>query len=129
MDIEKSKQDYKKFSEWLDRICQNNVFPQTAVALCFNIYDDGEYYGIQLIGSESFDVDNSDWACDEVFSTGEDLCLIKKSSETEDFKVAEKCITEFVKQYLCDGKFSAKLKCYKAIGIGFVDGDLFVVQL
>ena len=121
--------NFQKFSDWLDRLCQNTIFPDDAEAMCFNIYDDGEYYGVQLTCSNSFNFSNGDWDKNEVFSSGEDLCLIKKSEDISNFKLAEKFVTEYVKEYLCNGQFSAKLKAFKAIAIGFVDGDLFVVQI
>ena len=39
----------------------------------FNLYEHHRSFAIQLIGAIRFDSDDPGWACDEAFSSGEDL--------------------------------------------------------
>ena len=75
-----------------------------------------------VISSENEDdEENDDWACNEVFSTGDDLFVFELEADWED--VAEEFCTT-VKQYLKEGKNKDQLTQYDAIAAGFVDGDL-----
>ncbi len=115
---------YLKFSEWLDRIIEKND-PIDAAALSFNLYEDeNSNWSIQLIGASDFDEDDDDWACDEVFSTKEDLLSWKQKA---DWKEILNTATRMIEEYLDKGKYADKLKNYKAIATGFVDGDLAVI--
>ena len=77
-----------------------------------------------MIGSESYDVDDDDWACDEVFTTRDQPFVIECES---DWELVETFFISLVNEYLSSGKYAGKLKEYQAIGIGFVDGDLHIL--
>ncbi|MDE5985351.1 MAG: hypothetical protein K2H13_08875 [Eubacterium sp.] len=112
------------FDIWL-----NNIFAEPLSAdikaICFNLYDDGDNkWSIEFVGTSSFDENNTDWACNEVFTTRDNpFVLIREYS----WKDAENLFTEMVSEYLKGGKYANKLKAYTAIGIGFVDGDLNII--
>ena len=60
---------YKEFEKWVDSSL-NTELPKDVVAFCFNLYDDGNgQWSVELVGTSSFDKDDSDWACNEVFDT------------------------------------------------------------
>lgn len=112
------------FSKWLDKLLANRL-PNKINAFNFNIYEgeqEGEYQ-MQLIGAEDYDPDDDDWACDEIFSSGEDL-FVYSATDTED---AQKIAFDLVRLYLKQGRFANKLKRRVAVTIGFVDGDLLAV--
>jgi hypothetical protein len=48
-------------------------------------------------------------------------------SDIDNWEQILSCITAFIKKYMSDGKYADKLKKYKAIGIGFVDGDIDIL--
>ena len=73
-----------------------------------------------MVGTFSFDKDNDDWTCDEVFTTRDHPFVIECES---DWKLVETFFIGLVNEYLSSGK----LKEYQAIGIGFVDGDLQIL--
>ena len=95
----------KDFFEWLDLILKNELNSEIK-AINFNLY--------------SFDKDNDDWACDEVFTTRDQPFVIECES---DWELVETFFISLVNEYLSSGK----LKEYQAIGIGFVDGDLHIL--
>ena len=65
--VKEDKLLYDTIEKWLDDILQQSI-PDDVLALNFNLYDDGDYsWSIELVGTDSFDIDDDDWRCDEVF--------------------------------------------------------------
>ena len=112
----------KDFFEWLDLILKNELNSEIK-AINFNLYEDTDNkWSVELVGTFSFDKDNDDWACDEVFTTRDQPFVIECES---DWELVETFFISLVNEYLSSGKYAGKLKEYQAIGIGFVDGDLY----
>ena len=110
----------KDFFEWLDLILKNELNSEIK-AINFNLYEDTDNkWSVELVGTFSFDRDNDDWACDEVFTTRDHPFEIECES---DWKLVQTFFIGLVNEYLSSGK----LKEYQAIGIGFVDGDLHIL--
>lgn len=122
--FKKSKNQNNEFTEWLDNILKTNL-PNGIIAINFNLYEDGNNkWSIELIGSSSFDENNEDWSCNEIFSTRDNPFVLIEES---DWRTIEIIFTKFIKEYLNKGKYANKLKQYIAIGIGFVDGDINII--
>lgn len=117
---------YLEFEKWLDNLLENNDMPENAIAFNFNLYEEeDDSYGIQLIASDEFDENDSDWACSEVWSSEEDIFYISASDEQDkDWRKALEFISNLICDYLENGKYKHILLAEKAIGVGFVDGDI-----
>ena len=76
------------------------------------------------MGTSTFDENNSDWACNEVYTTRDNPYVLTKKSE---WKAIENLFTTFLLNYLERGKYAHILKECRGIGIGFVDGDLSIL--
>ena len=65
---------YNNFTSWLDEILKNPL-PENTKGINFNLYEEENphTYGIQFVATKSFDLDDEDWACDEIFSSGENM--------------------------------------------------------
>jgi len=123
----KQSDNYKLLANWLDTILEQEI-PKGIVAFNFNLYEGAEgTYDIQLIGSDEFDKEDSDWVCTDYFTTGEDICYIQRTKDIEQWEDGLSYITKLVEQYLVEGKYSNTLKSVSAIGIGFVDGDINII--
>ena len=122
---------YEAFVNWLDNILENNDMPDETVSFCFNLYEEStedSVYAVQLVACEAFDENDPDWACEECWSSEEDIFCVELSDESEkDWKAAQKLITGWVKEYLGNGKY-ADILTSKPVGIGFVDGDLELIS-
>ena len=79
---------------------------------------------MEFVGTSSFDIENSDWACDEIFVI-RDMLLIWKEETTWKAILTE--VTSKIEAYLENGRYSEKLKAYAGISVGFVDGDICIV--
>ena len=117
---------YHKVSKWLDSSLAQKI-PDEVMAFCFNLYDDGNgRWSMELIGAGSFDLDDSDWPCEEVtdFMTRESPFVWNSSSKWD---VVLNEMADVLKKYLQHGKYADLLKSKSGVGIGFVDGDIEVL--
>ena len=115
---------YEDFASWLESVLEME-FPDSTVALYFNIYEEGDdTWSVQLIATDRFDPDDSDWACEEIFSTEDDLYTFNRSEDSE--YVSEE-VCEWVAQYLDMGDKADILKEYEAVGAGIAEGDVNVL--
>ena len=115
---------YKEFEKWVDSSL-NTELPENVVAFCFNLYDDGNgQWSVELVGTSSFDKDDSDWACNEVFDTRNNPLKWKSK---ESWKKVLSSVRSHLETYLKNGKHASLLRSQQGIGLGFVDGDLIVI--
>lgn len=115
---------YEIFEKWLDEILSNDM-PEEVEAVNFNLYEQGnDSWSIELIAAASFEENDEDWACDEVFDTRDMPFDISYDGNWEE--VLE-LFSGFVCDYLKKGSYAEKLKKFKAVAIGFVDGDINVL--
>lgn len=115
---------YKSFEKWVDKSLSTEL-PEGIEAFCFNLYDDGNgQWSVEIVGAASFDRSNSDWACDEVFTTRKTPLRWESNKTWEDILSSS---TAILKEYLEKGKYASLLRGKQGIGIGFVDGDLVLL--
>jgi hypothetical protein len=117
---------FKDFSEWLDKVLEENNF-DSVFAFNFNLYEGIDEYHVQLIGSDKFDEDDADWACSEIFTTGENIFKIDSKHTGEEWYDALDFCIKIVTGYLRNGKNKDRILEKRGVGVGFVDGDLYVI--
>ena len=115
----------RAFNDWADRILSEH--PIEVAAYNFNLYEHGHAFAIQLIGSTRFDSDDSSWACDELFSSGEDLFEIPHEVVGSDWQDGLAAAKQLIMNYARSGKQCAKLTSTQGVGVGFVDGDIDLI--
>lgn len=111
---------------WLDTLLKNNDL-DGVIAFNFNLYEGIGSFHIELIGSDEYDPEDSDWVCSEIYASRDDIFVV---DEKICGKTWEKALYYFrynVEQYLTEGKFKDKLLSKAAVGIGFVDGNLEIL--
>ena len=112
---------YSELETWLNEVMQMTI-PVDVVAFCFNLYEDvNKSWTLELIGASSFDPTDSDWACDEVFTTRDNPLIWNENKEWQDVLMK---IKELLQDYLEKGKYGKVLKERQGLAVGFVDGDL-----
>lgn len=108
---------------WIDEILKKRISTKV-IAINFNLTEyTNNSYKVQIIGSNEFDENNDDWACKEVFTTGNEQFQFKLDGG---WKVVLENISEDLKSYV---NSSSKLLSYKAVGVGFVDGDIITINI
>ncbi len=114
---------YEQFAKWLDGFMDHGF--EEVVALNFNLYEDGDdKWSVELVGTASFDEDDDDWACDEVFSNRETPLVWE---ENVDWETILSEVKELICTYLDCGEYSDLMKENQAVAVGFVDGELEIV--
>ncbi len=115
---------YNSFEKWVNPILADNSFAGVK-AFNFNLYEDYDgdnvVFNVQMIGAPSYDADDSEWACEEIFSTGENLFRIP---DCDDWEICLELFGKIVADYLAKGKYADVLMSSEAVAYGFVDGDL-----
>jgi hypothetical protein len=114
------------FEAWVNRALAQDI-PEDVRALCINLYETGDAFGLEMIGAPRFDSADADWACDEVFAYREDPLEIPAGRFDGKWDRCLAACTELLQGYLRSGAEAHRLESYDAVAIGFVDGDLEVV--
>ncbi len=125
MDFEQS------FTSWLNKSLAQNV-PDSVKAFCFNLYEsafvDEAKFGVELIGAGKFDRDDPDWPCYEVWEPETRGINIPISYSGDEWELClQRIKTLVLKQLETETSTIRKLKSTRAVGIGFVDGDLEII--
>jgi hypothetical protein len=112
------------FGKWIYEAVKAGV-PDNAAAFCFNLYesDDDNKFDVQLIASPSFDENDSDWACEECFTTGEELYTVT----ADDWEGALETVGRMIEKLVSEKELPAVFD-NRRIAYGFVDGDLYIVR-
>lgn len=113
-----------EFKNWLERHLSDNI-PSNVIAFNFNIYESSidNQYDVQLVGSSYYSIDDENWACNTIYSTGEDLFSFNSAS----WEIALNEFIEFVKKFLHSCDENNRLKQAEYITAGFVDGNLEII--
>lgn len=122
-DIEKKKCFVGDFSTWLDG--ELEIFSSTAKAFNLNLYENKKLFSAELIASNTFDEDDDDWACNEIYASRNGSREF--GFDAKDWNNACNFIEQKLKDYLSSGKKANVLKQADAVAFGFVDGDLKIV--
>ncbi len=115
---------FATFVTWLNKQLKNGL-GEGVIAVNFNLYENAEndtLFDVQVVGCPSFDSQDEDWACHEIFSSGEDLFTFKSDS----WESAEEDFDKLLLAYLKSE--ASLLSDYAHIAFGFVDGDLHIVR-
>jgi len=117
---------YQNVEKWLNEILEQDM-PTNIYAFNFNLYEDEDYnWSMELVGTASFDLDDEDWACDELTDFGTRDNPFTWSRQTTWDVILEEMIS-VLQNYLNVGAYASILKAVAGIGIGFVDGDIEIL--
>lgn len=112
------------FNEWLDRVLAEPI-PPGVIAFSFNLTKPTT---IEVIGSESYREDDSDWASQEAFRSKVDDLTLPAPERSKDWdavlEFAKKSIFGYIER---PSAGSAILRRATAVAVGFIDGDLHKV--
>lgn len=117
----------KDIAAWIDKVLDKDI-TKNIVAFCFNLYEEGDgTWSMELVGTDSFDPDDEDWACSEVtdFGSRDGLYVWKMECEWED---ALTYMVNELRAYLTEGKYAGLLKSRVGVGVGFVDGNIEILS-
>ena len=95
------------------------ALPAEAKSLCLNLYESEEEgeFDAQLVACAAYDREDPDWACEDIYSTGEELF----GFSSEDWEAALDLMLETMGKAVADGILPDAIEY---VAVGFVDGDL-----
>lgn len=115
-----------EFFAWADYVLEQAIPPST-VGFNFNLYESVDSVHVQLIGTDSFVTKPEYWPGEETFSTGENIFevpFVVAGATWQEWLVSLKAL---VSSYIASGERSVVLTNSQGVGIGFVDGDMYVL--
>ncbi|WP_298581475.1 hypothetical protein [uncultured Luteimonas sp.] len=120
----------KELFSWLDSALSQPI-PASTEAFHFNLYEGVDSVQMQLVGTNAFlpeaDPSTDYWPSPETFSTGEDIFEVPFAVAGSDWRAWLTTSIDLVNSYIADGSKSGVLRSKKGVGIGFVDGDMYVL--
>ena len=115
-------QNEKDFFDWLDAQLETEI-PNQIVAFNINIYESP--FKIEVVGSNVFDIDDEDWACNEDWVPLNRMTSVSSSIFGKSWEQAQENLLHMAKNYFdSNSRNSRKLRSAKAFALGFVDGNL-----
>ena len=117
------------FFSWIDAALSRPI-PERTEAFHFNLYEGTDSVHVQLVGNETFDPGENPetdyWPGADTFSTGEEVFEVPFSVAGDDWQAWLNTLTQWIDDYIADGSMSLVLRSRKGVGLGFVDGDMYV---
>ncbi|MEZ3549196.1 MAG: hypothetical protein K1W02_00450 [Muribaculaceae bacterium] len=128
----------ERLEEWLKSIATGNTLPKDIVAVNIGMFETDGGYGVYLCGSDEYDEEDSDWACEPAYEIPDDyLMLTGDVFESMDWETFQNDIVEALKEILTsDGGIINRFigtRINRFIGkrivtTGFDDGDLIRIK-
>jgi hypothetical protein len=120
----------ENFRTWLAQALSEPI-PASVSAYSFNLFEYPETpevkFGIELIGTGSFDPADADWACDEVWEPAERRLEIPTIYSSREWEECQRRLHNLVLSCIDFQPGGAILRQKQAVGLGFIDGELQLV--
>ena len=113
----------EKFEKWLAPYLAKG---KGYIAYNFNLYefdDEKNAFGAELVAATSYDPDDDDWACDTVYSSGDDLFEFS----AENWQTAQIEFLTWVAAFIAENGTTPFGDKVEFITAGFIDGNLHVI--
>ena len=115
-----------QFFAWADEALAQPM-PSNTVAYHFNLYEGTDSVHVQIMGTNSFEGGEQYWPGDRTFSTGENVYYVPFESAGAEWPEWLQSLKQLVSDYIASGRRSDVLRLSRGVGIGFVDGDMYVL--
>jgi len=110
---------------WINRIDDKEQIPQSVKAFNFGIIETESDYQVYLVGTKSYDTNNDDWACEEVFIPKERYLSLGVDSKKWNWEEIQSIVKTGIEQFI-ETRISPLTFVHSAeyLTIGFDDGEL-----
>jgi hypothetical protein len=115
----------REFFAWADRHVSQFIHAN-AVAFHFNLYEGHDSVHVQIDGTDSFNTENY-WPGKRICSSGEDIFEVPFECAGANWRDWLQTLTALCTDYVSKGERSDVLRKSLGVGIGFVDGDMYVL--
>lgn len=116
-----------RFALWADEVLSSGL-PEGIAAFHLNLYDSPTSHDVEIVGCPTYDPNNSDWACDDMFMSGGPRFGLPHEAVGTHWEQGLNAAVQVLKVYLGSDSVGAKrLRDARAVSAGFVNGDLHLV--
>lgn len=128
--IEIYKDEIKRLiSFWINRIDDKEQIPKSIKAYNFGIIETENDYQTYLIGTNNYNTENDNWACEEDFVPQEKYLSLGKDSKKWNWKEIQSIVKNGIEQYI-ETRISPLTFVHNAeyLATGFDDGELRKIE-
>ena len=120
----------KNLERWIKGISNKEALPENIKALNFGIFESENGYTVYLTGSNEYDAEDDDWACNEDFTPSNRYLEFNKEEISKlDWEQFLKYIVESLKNIIkAENQDEYKILNVVNIATGFDDGDLIKIK-
>ena len=120
----------EEISSWLQRMAEQEQVPSEIVALNFGLYESENGYCIYLVGSEEYDEDDDDWACNEDFEPDDNYLEIEGlSPQNTPWDKFQDSVVQILKECMANASADvSRLFGNRVVTAGFDDGNLVRIK-
>jgi hypothetical protein len=117
---------FENFSNWIKEIDSTNPDTENVKAYNFGLFESEKGYSVYLTGSNQYDEDDDDWACNEDFVPNQKYFeLPDYFIEGKNWDKIQRDFAEVIRKFIESDSFrNSFLAKAEAITVGFDDGDL-----
>ena len=116
-----------RFGKWIDDALSVKL-PEGIAAFHFNMYEGPEAHEVELVGCPTYDPDDSDWACDDIFMSEAPRFRIPHQAVGQSWEHGLDAVVRMLTTYLATAATGARrMREFQAVSVGFVDGDLLLL--
>jgi hypothetical protein len=117
----------KIFNDWLDKIIITEKPSAEIAAYYFGLFETLNGYEIYLVGSNDFDEDDDDWACNTDFEPKDKYLKLGQAGTNWEEILSE--TKQNIQNYMQKPNYkNSFLDKAKAIATGFDEGDLYRIK-
>ena len=118
-----------KLEEWIKTIIATEHPSKKIIGYYFGIFElESKQYNLYLIGSEEFDKEHDDWACNDDFEPKEKYLSLPQYDNLEWEKVLDNIVTELCEFSKTDIYKSSFFSKAQGVAVGFDDGNLYLIK-
>lgn len=128
--IEIDKDEIKRLiSFWINRIDDKEFIPKSVKAFNFGIIKSENDYQTYIVGTNNYDTENDDWACEEDFTPKEKYLSLGAGSEKWNWQEIQSIVKNGIEEFI-ETRISPLTFVHKAeyLTTGFDDGELLKIE-
>lgn len=129
--IDESTQQESLFtiiSKWVSELIEGETLPEDIVALNFGLYETPKGYCIYLVGSEEYDEEDEDWACNNDYEPEENGFMEMLMDGEVDWEFLLEGVKDSLKWLLENNEDFKNWVGDRHVATGFDDGDLILIK-
>ena len=108
---------------------ENSRLSSKVKGITFNLIENSGIYRMEIVGTDDFNIDDPDWACEEIISSSNRSIGIPPEVHSDSWEVCLGYASILIEELMSESVlFRNYIEKIDGVGIGFVDGDLKILH-